>query len=467
MIDGNDILELGIPEGPLVGKAIESARRDEAASEKDLLALLEKAWDDPEAALDAGRVTAFARAVKEKRDREALRRSRAPLDEPIPYDVWGAGGIDDGALEQMEQAMRLPVTRAGALMPDAHVGYGLPVGGVLAMEGAVAPYMVGVDISCSMALSLFPDDPNRILKGHKDKTVQALQRETAFGMGSGFEDRHDHAVMDRAAWNELPMIGSLKSKAHRQLGSSGGGNHFVEFGVVELREELDTDDDSLQPGKYLALLSHSGSRGLGYKIAERYTDIAKEECLGLPDDMKHLAWLDLDSEAGREYWALMNFARDYTLANHQLIHKHVARATGIKPVFYHDHSHNLAFKEEHDGEELIVHRKGATPAAEGQLGLIPGTMGDRGYIVSGKGEARSLASSSHGAGRRMSRREAHRTLTKSSQKKYLNERGITLIGGDVDEHPMAYKRIDEVIAEQRDLVDVVGTFSPRIVRMAE
>ncbi len=382
----------------------------------------------------------------------------------LPYEVFGAAGIEAGARDQMAIAARLPVARAGALMPDAHQGYGLPIGGVLATEGAIIPYAVGVDIGCRMALTVY-NISGSYIDGHHNKLKRELIAQTVFGAGKGPENPMEDAVLDRDEFRDIAVVKNLKDKAWRQIGSSGGGNHFVEFGTVELTEP--ENEWGLKPGAYLAVLSHSGSRGMGAGIANHYTRVAMESCK-LPREAKHLAWLDMNSEAGQEYWLAMNLAGDYASACHRHIHARLSKAIGEKPAFCVENHHNFAWKEKlADGTEVIVHRKGATPAGKGVLGIIPGSMATPGFIVRGKGAARSLNSASHGAGRVLSRTKAKKTLTRSDLKKVLREQKVTLIGGDLDEAPMAYKDIHAVMGFQRDLVDVVGKFQPRIVRMAD
>jgi len=189
-----------------------------------------------------------------------------------------------------------------------------------------------------------------------------------------------------------------------------------------------------------------------------------EKCK-LPGIAKHLAWLDLDSEEGQEYWLAMNLAGDYASACHHHIHKKVARSLGVQPISMVENHHNFAWKEMHDGKELIVHRKGATPAGKGMLGIIPGSMTDPGYIVVGTGDETSINSASHGAGRKMSRTQAKNSITKKMLDDLLAEHHITLIGGGLDEAPQAYKNIRAVMNSQQNLVDIVGTFHPKIVRM--
>lgn len=395
-------------------------------------------------------------------------------EQPLPYRVWGEVFIDQEARKQMDNAVRLPVSVMGALMPDAHVGYGLPIGGVLATDNAVIPYAVGVDIACRMRMSIFPLSP--IVIGQKNAQFKkALLEETRFGAGVIWRSNEqvEHPIMDDPDWLATDLLRSLKNTAYGQLGTSGTGNHFVEWGSFK----LDADDAALglEKGSYLALLSHSGSRGVGFKIANHYSKLAQDMMPTLDPAVRVLAWFDLDSHYGQEYWKSMELAGRFASANHEVIHRRVAKAMGYKPIASIENHHNFAWKEtipapagSNSGErEVIVHRKGATPAGTGVYGIIPGSMGDAGYVVRGRGQTESINSASHGAGRAMSRRKAVESITKTERDKYLRARNITLLGGGMDEAPQAYKRIDEVMDAQRDLVDIVGNFTPQMVRMAD
>jgi tRNA-splicing ligase RtcB (3'-phosphate/5'-hydroxy nucleic acid ligase) len=279
-------------------------------------------------------------------------------------------------------------------------------------------------------------------------------------------------VMDED-WSVSPITRRFKDKAWAQLGTSGSGNHFVEFGAFTVPKDAEGSRHPLQgipPGEYLALLSHSGSRGTGAQVCQHYSRIAMDRHGGLPKEMKHLAWLDLDDEAGAEYWAAMNLMGHYAAANHALIHKHIAKQTGASVLLRIENHHNFAWKETHviNGKEreVIVHRKGATPAGEGVLGIIPGSMAAPGFLVRGKGNAASLRSASHGAGRLMSRTQASQTFTWSAVKKQLAESGVELLSAGLDEAPGVYKDIHSVMAAQTDLVEVLGRFDPKLVKMA-
>ncbi|MBN2711161.1 MAG: RtcB family protein [Planctomycetes bacterium] len=384
-----------------------------------------------------------------------------PDNNAAPYRSWCADA-EKGALDQMENAVRLPVSVAGALMPDAHQGYGLPIGGVLATKGAVIPYAVGMDIACRMKLTVL-DLSLAIFNEDMERLKSALARETQFGVGSGWKKhRREHAVMDED-WSVSPITKNGKDKAWDQLGSSGSGNHFVEFGKLT----LERDDLGLKAGKYLALLSHSGSRGVGGDIATHYSKVAKHKHPELDRDLQHLAWLDLDSTEGREYWAAMELMGKYAAANHELIHRHVAANLGVDVLLDIENHHNFAWIEKYEGRDVVVHRKGATPAHAGKLGIIPGSMGTPGYVVRGKGNAESLNSCSHGAGRKMSRAEAKRRFKWNDIHEFLKKSGVILMSAGLDEAPMAYKDIDEVMSAQADLVEPVARFDPKLVRMAK
>jgi tRNA-splicing ligase RtcB len=382
---------------------------------------------------------------------------------PIKYRQWGEG-LEDEAVLQMERACLLPIAVAGALMPDAHVGYGLPIGGVLATEQAVIPYAVGVDIACRMKMTVL-DLPLRDLEQKRDRLTRVIESETRFGVGANFKERRQHAVMD-ADWSISPVTQQNKDRAWSQLGTSGSGNHFVEFGLFTAHGRI----GSLEPGTYVALLSHSGSRGTGAAVCDRYSKLAFERHKDLPGELKRLAWLSLDSQEGQEYWGAMELMGQYAAANHALIHEHIAARLNAEVLLDVENHHNFAWKERHVIEgverELIVHRKGATPAGRGVLGIIPGSMASPGFVVSGKGNAESLHSASHGAGRVMSRTRASQTFNWKDVNRLLQQQGVTLISAGLDEVPMVYKNIREVMAAQHDLVTTLGQFDPKLVKMA-
>jgi tRNA-splicing ligase RtcB len=387
-----------------------------------------------------------------------------PRSTPVKYRHWGEK-LEPDAVMQMEKACLLPVSVAGALMADAHVGYGLPIGGVLATENAVIPYAVGVDIACRMKMTVL-DIPVRDLEQRQERLTRAIEAETRFGVGASFKNRREHEVMD-ADWSVSGVTKQNKDKAWSQLGTSGSGNHFVEFGLFTAHSKV----NDLEPGTYVALLSHSGSRGTGAAVCDHYSKLAFGRCrAALPSELLRLAWLPLESQEGREYWNAMELMGQYAAANHACIHRHIAEHLGGQVLLDLENHHNFAWKEKHviDGveREVVVHRKGATPAGEGVLGIIPGSMASPGFVVSGKGNPASLDSASHGAGRQMSRKAANEKFNWKDVNRFLKERGVTLISAGLDEVPMAYKNIREVMAAQHDLVTVLGQFDPKLVKMA-
>ncbi len=413
----------------------------------------------------------------------AARIEAAPILAPVPFRHWG-DDIEAEAKAQMERACRLPVAFAGALMPDAHVGYGLPIGGVLATRNAVIPYAVGVDIACRMKLSIL-DLPAHWLDdrgGRRDLLRRALEAETRFGMGASFRAKgggknagahlRSHEVLDED-WSVSPITRKNREKAADQLGTSGSGNHFVEFGLLTAPAEHAAALGLAEGGEYIALLSHSGSRGPGAAVCDHYARLASALHPQLPPELRHLAWLDLASDDGREYWAAMELMGRFAAANHACIHRAIAKNLKAQVLSSIENHHNFAWKETHPDPvtgtptEVVVHRKGATPAGEGALGIIPGSMATPGFVVRGKNGAQSLASASHGAGRRMSRTKARETYRWGHIKPELEKRGVEVLSAGVDENPFVYKDIEEVMAAQADLVETLARFDPKLVKMAE
>lgn len=458
------MLSVGYKPGEILGLAIKTALKLHDLTFNEAMALLKKVKDYPENFLDDEIMEPLASAM--------IEATSKPVSDTITlkenteaYNLYGEEYIEDGARKQMDIAMKLPVTVAGALMPDAHQGYGLPIGGVLATRNAVIPYGVGVDIGCRMALSIF-DIPESHFYGNEAKYKRELIAHTKFGAGHGFHgsEKADHAIIDNPDFDATPLLRQLKDKAYSQLGSSGGGNHFVEWGIIEFVKK----DEALgiEKGKYLALLTHSGSRGVGATIAGYYTKLAKEVCK-LPQEAANLAYLDMNSAEGQEYWLAMNLAGDYASACHEVIHDKLSKAIGANVLAKVENHHNFAWKELYNGEEVIVHRKGATPAGKDVMGIIPGSMTAPGFLVRGKGEAASINSASHGAGRQMSRSKAIKNISKEEMRRILNDHNVMLIGAGLDEAPLAYKDIHMVMDAQKELVEVVAKFTPKIVRMAD
>ena len=456
-----ELTRMGVTDNVLRSRMLEFVKQEgKHLTDEQILSLLQDFVAHPEEYKQHQnpRWRALAELLSPK---ETTVRHHGLRESPLPYAMFGRDLIDPLAFRQMDTAMRLPVTVAGALMPDAHAGYGLPVGGVLATRNAVLPYAVGLDIGCRMSLTLL-DAPGSHIRDHHGRIEKALWENTVFGMEGVLPFRQYHPLFDREEWRTIPVLKKLRDKAIRQLGTSGGGNHFVDICEVH----LDADNPlTLAAGSYTAILSHSGSRGLGAAIAEHFTTIAKAQCQ-LPREAGPFAWLDLNSEEGEMYWRCMEIAGEYSAACHEIIHRNVAQGMRLRPLLNISHHHNFAWRETlPDGWEAIVHRKGATPARKDELGIIPGSMSEAGYIVRGKGCEEALCSANHGAGRVLSRQEARNTISRHALRKQLAEAGVELLGGTLEEAPAAYKPMREVMAAAEPLVEIVGTISPRIVRM--
>ena len=464
-ITAANLLNVGYKQNKLLGNALFLANENfDSLSTEQTIALFKKVIEYPENFLDdeiLQNLATLLNAEKTIPTEEIITLN----ENPPQYSIYGSQHIEHGARIQMDIAMKLPVTVAGALMPDAHQGYGLPIGGVLATRNAIIPYGVGVDIGCRMALSIY-DIPDIHFEENRAKYQRELISHTKFGAGHGFHGQYkaQHNVLDQSEFNMTPFIKNLKDKAWSQLGTSGGGNHFVEFGIIEFEQK--DEILNIEKGKYIALLTHSGSRGMGATIAGHYTKIAKEKTK-LPREAINLAYLNMDSQEGQEYWLAMNLAGNYASACHEIIHQKMAKAIGANVLAKVENHHNFAWKEIWNGEEVIVHRKGATPAGKGVMGIIPGSMTAPGFLVRGKGETNAINSASHGAGRQMSRTQAIKTITNNQMRDVLKDHNVTLIGAGKDEAPMAYKDINLVMASQKELIDVVAKFTPKIVRMAD
>lgn len=462
-ITGKELRALGYPEGPVISVAINVMQKHyKHSSSNEAKDMLKKILDDPKSYVDDEVVGLIAKSLLPAEKSPGMDGSEVSLNnQGITFSIFGQEHIEQGALHQMYTAAKLPIAVAGALMPDAHHGYGLPIGGVLATENAVIPYGVGVDIGCRMCLSIFDIAPAELLQKQQYFTRE-LNEATLFGSGAQFQQAADHEVMEHEAFDQIPLLKGLQGRAWKQLGSSGSGNHFVEFGIVDI--PVKDEVLNVEAGSYLGLLSHSGSRGLGASIAGHYTSVAKAR-RRLPGEASNLAWLGLDEEEGMEYWIAMNLAGDYASACHHLIHQKIAKQLGRKPIKMVENHHNFAWKENWEGRDVLVHRKGATPAGKDVLGIIPGSMTAPGFIVKGKGNADAIYSASHGAGRKMSRSAAMKNISHEALTEELNRHGVKLLGGGLDEAPFAYKNIEVVMESQQALVEVVGKFVPKIVKM--
>lgn len=359
--------------------------------------------------------------------------------EKIPIKIW-SDTIEEGALTQAKNLANLPFAfKHIAVMPDCHQGYGMPIGGVLATKGVVIPNAVGVDIGCGMCAV------RTSLKEINKEILKRILSEIRQTVPVGFEHHRisqNEKYMPKSKIDRGGVVEREYKKALTQVGTLGGGNHFI---------EIQKDDDG-----HIWIMIHSGSRNIGKQVADYYNRLAVK--LNKRSDM--LSYLNFDSEEGQKYFKEMNYCVDFALANRRLmmeriieIIKKIIPSVKFDPMI--NIAHNYASLETHFSEQVLVHRKGATLAAKGIVGIIPGSQGTESYIVEGLGNAESFQSCSHGAGRRMSRGEARRTLNLEEEKRKLEAKGVLHAirsRQDLDEASSAYKPIEEVIKNQEDLV---------------
>lgn len=379
--------------------------------------------------------------------------------EKIPIKLW-LDDMEPGALEQARNLANHPLLCGHvAIMPDAHQGFGMPIGGVMTTREAVIPNAVGVDIGCGMC-AVRTSLPTLSLE-HLKRVLTEIRRTIPLGFAH-HKKKQDARLMPgmEVTADDLPVVFHEYEAALTQLGTLGGGNHFI---------EIQKGDDG-----FLWLMIHSGSRNLGYKVAGHYNRLAEEwnrqSGLTIPVAWQ-LASLPLASDAGALYLQEMHYCVDFAFANRMLMMERVKEAlltvavkVRFEPVI--NIAHNYAALEQHFGREVLVHRKGATSAREGEVGIIPGSQGSCSYIVRGRGNPESFTSSSHGAGRKMGRRQAQRQLDLAHEKKRLDDLGIihsVRSVSDLEEAPGAYKDIDIVMANQADLVEVLLTLHPLAV----
>lgn len=305
------------------------------------------------------------------------------------------------------------------------------------------------------------DAPFDHFVSHRGIYKQVLEAETCFGVGRTWAKLRSHAVMDEN-WHFSPVTAGLKDKAHQQLGTSGSGNHFAEFGRLTVIDE----GVGIPEGEYLALLTHSGSRGAGAAVADHFSALARRLHPELPRNLGHLAWLSMDSHEGREYWQAMQLMARYAAANHEIIHRQVLSRLGERSRLTLENHHNLAEETQLGLRKIVLHRKGATPADRGRIGIIPGSMASPAYVVKGLGHPDALDSAAHGAGRRMSRNAARKRFNRKDLDLVLKKKQVTLISAGLDEVPMAYKDIETVMDQQHELVTIMARFEPKLVKMA-
>jgi len=362
--------------------------------------------------------------------------------------------IEEGALDQAKDLANLPFCfKHVAIMPDAHQGYGMPIGGVFAADGVVIPNAVGVDIGCGMracrtSLTDISVDQLKNIMGDIRNTIPVGFSHHKVDQG--------WSLFDRAPDNSLVIQAELAS-ARKQLGTLGGGNHFI-----EIQKGCDG---------FVWIMIHSGSRNFGFKIAKIYNDIAKERCgFWHSKTSKDLAFLPLNTDVAKGYLRDMNYALAFAEENRRQmmvkVKAIISGSLGCRYVDDVDVHHNYARLENHYGKNVMVHRKGATSARAGEVGIIPGSQGTSSYIVEGKGCSESFESCSHGAGRKMGRKQAQKTLDLQEQKDILDKQGVVhsiRTEDDLDEAPGAYKDIQAVMENQKDLVSILVELKPLAV----
>ena len=376
--------------------------------------------------------------------------------EKKPIKLW-LDDIEDTALAQAKNLANLPFAfKHIPLMPDSHPGYGMPIGSILATQGAVVPNAVGVDIGCGMCA--LRTELTDVGKDDLKKTLGIARQLIPLGFNWHDEAQDERWMPERT--KAMTIVDRGYAKARKQVGSLGGGNHFIE----------------LQQGSdgYVWVMIHSGSRNLGHSVAEWYNNAAKrlnERYYSSVTKSQDLAFLPIETPEAKDYLVEMNYCIEFALANRQLMmHRMVEALQEVVGDFDHDEiinkAHNFAAWENHFGQNVMVHRKGATRARAGEPGMIPGSQGTSSYIVRGLGNAESFASCSHGAGRRMGRKQAQRELDLQHEIDLLNEKGVIHAirhTKDLDEATSAYKDIDVVMENQRDLAEIVVALTPLAV----
>lgn len=380
--------------------------------------------------------------------------------ERIPIKLW-LSDIEEGALEQAKNLANLPFAfKHIAIMPDSHQGYGMPIGGVLACQRTIIPNAVGVDIGCGMCA--VKTDLQEVDNERLKKVLGRIRNSVP--VGRNHHDKKQTGDILNLDNYEVSKLGSdsisyqENQSAHYQLGSLGGGNHFI---------EIQQGNDG-----YIWLMIHSGSRNVGYTVARHYNNLAQEYCKMWHSSVpKDLAFFPVESELFTQYRLEMEYCVDFAFANRMRMMERVQDAllSEFPRVSFDDvinKPHNFAAWENHFNQNVIVHRKGACRARKGEIGMIPGSQGDPSYIVEGKGEPQSFESCSHGAGRKMSRTAARKTLSLKSERANLNRMGVLHAlrhDQDLDEAPSAYKNILEVMSNQEDLVNEIVELLPLAV----
>ncbi|MCL2063773.1 MAG: RtcB family protein [Candidatus Cloacimonetes bacterium] len=381
--------------------------------------------------------------------------------EKLPIKMW-LTEPEKGALEQARNLANLPFAfKHICLMPDTHQGYGMPIGGVLASEDVIVPNAVGVDIGCGMCAVETNVLADSLSREQLTKIMKGVREVIPLGFNHHKQNQGENLMPQGYQVDKLVIVKQEYSRALKQLGTLGGGNHFIEF------QKSDKG--------YLWIMVHSGSRNFGFKVAEYYNNLAKkinqQNNVYKVEAKVDLAYLLFDSKEGQLYHEEMKYSTEFALANRKLMIERIQQVTSsfLKDIAYQpiiNIAHNYAAIEEHFGKKVIVHRKGATSAKLGEIGIVPGSQGTKSYIVEGLGNPESFTSCSHGAGRVMSRTAAIKNLNLEAEKNKLDKLGILhsiRSRNDLEEASSAYKDIIEVMALQNDLVKIKIELSPLAV----
>lgn len=379
--------------------------------------------------------------------------------ERIPIKLW-LDNVEEGAMQQARNMANLPFAfRHVALMPDAHEGYGMPIGGVLATDGAIIPNAVGVDIGCGMCA--VKTSLQRIDNQELKMIMSGIRKVVPLGFKHHKHKQHIKHMPGSEKIISGGIVDQEFENAREQVGTLGGGNHFIE----------------VQKGSdgQIWIMVHSGSRNIGHKVAEHYNKIARklnEKWHTGVNKSVNLAFLPVGIDEERAYITEMQYCVDFAFANRKLMMENIQSVFSdvlggkFRELDFVNIAHNYARRENHFGKNVLVHRKGATSAREGEIGIIPGSQGTKSYLVRGKGNTESFTSCSHGAGRVMGRKQAQRILDLKSEVSRLDEQGIIhaiRTQRDLDEAPGAYKNINEVMKNQEDLVEILVELSPLAV----
>jgi tRNA-splicing ligase RtcB len=368
--------------------------------------------------------------------------------------------IEKNALAQARNLANLPfIFKHVALMPDCHSGYGMPIGGVIATKSVIIPNAVGVDIGCGMCA--VSTSLNKIHTDVLKKIMSGIRELVPLGFDHHKEAQDESLMPPLEKVPEHGIVHRQYAAAKKQIGTLGGGNHFIEI-------QKGSDNQ-------IWIMIHSGSRNIGLKVAEHYNKLAvqlNERWYSSVDKKQDLAFLPIETQEAKDYFAEMQYCVDFAFANRLLMMERIKSVfasvigASFSAVEFINIAHNYACWESHFGTNVIVHRKGATSAREGEIGIIPGSQGTKSYIVRGKGNTESFQSCSHGAGRLMGRKQAQRELVLEEEIEKLNSKGIVHSirnTSDLDEAPGAYKNIDVVMENQADLVEILVKLSPLAV----